>query len=109
MLVTGTFLEMSINTDEETQMPVILCPSSEKYFVCLPEHDGAFFLNYDESVDKDTFTLYMDGSSAEVVAAAVIQALKLFKSCGGEPNGCKKTNGHKCLCSQESFNRQTNG
>ena len=86
MLVTGTFLEMSINTDEETQTSVILCPSKEKYYVCLPEHDAAFSLNYGESVDKDTFTLYMDGSSAEAVAAAVIQALKLILLCKGGPD-----------------------
>ena len=90
MLVIGTFLEMSINTDEETQIPVILCPSNEKYSVCLPEHDAAFYLNYGESVDKDTFTSYMDGSSATLVADAVVQAVKLLSSCGGGLNWLQK-------------------
>ena len=90
MLVTGTFLKMSVNTGDEIQIPVILCPSDEKYYVCLPEHDAAFYLNYEESVDKDTFTSYMDGSSAEVVAAAVIQAVKLILLCGGGPDWLQK-------------------
>lgn len=86
MFVTGTFLKISVNTGEEFHIPVILCPANEKYYVCLPEHDAAFYLNYGESVDKDTFTSYMDGSSAQVVAAAVIQAMKLILLCGGGPD-----------------------
>lgn len=86
MLVTGTFYEISIYIDEETQITVILCPSKVKYYVCLPEHDGAFYLNYEETVDKDTFTLYMDGSSAELVADAVTQAMKLILLCKGRPD-----------------------
>lgn len=109
MLVTGTFLEISINTDEETQIPIILCPSKEKYYVCLPEHDAAFYLNYGESVDKDTFTLYMDGSSAEVVAAVVIQAMKLILLCRGSSDWLQKNTERKCLSLLESFNRQTKG
>jgi hypothetical protein len=73
MFTTGTFLKMSIHTGEEFHIPVILCPANEKYYVCLPEHDAAFDLIYGESVDKDTFTSYMDRSSAEDVTAGVIQ------------------------------------
>ena len=83
MFNTETFLKMFVNTGEEFHIPVILCPDNEKYYVCLPEHDAAFGMNYGESVDMDTFALYMDGSSAEMVSSAVIQALKLILICGG--------------------------
>jgi hypothetical protein len=90
MLATGTFLKMSVNTGEELQIPVILCPDAEKYLVCLPEHEAAFELNYGESVDIDTFTSYMDARTAELVASVVVQALKLILLCGGGPDWLQK-------------------
>lgn len=83
MIKTGTFLEMSIKTTDTVPIPVILGETGRGYFVCLPDHDAAFELKYAEDADADNFTGYMDGTSAELVAAAVKQAIGLLLYCGG--------------------------
>ncbi len=84
MLVTGTFLKMSVKTDDDTHTPVILCPAAGIYYICLPEQETIFRLNYEEGADVNAFSSYMDGRSAKLVAAAVAQALKLIMLCGGD-------------------------
>jgi hypothetical protein len=53
------------------------------YFICLPDYEIAFELDYAKDLDKDCFIQYMDGSSAELVAATVKQAMELLFYCDG--------------------------
>jgi hypothetical protein len=83
MIKTGTFLEMWIKTPDTTPIPVILGETTRGYFVCLPNHDAAFELKYDDTAESYNFTDYMDGTSAELVAATVNQAIGLLLYCKG--------------------------
>ena len=83
MIKTGTFLEMSIKTTDNVPIPVILGQTVRGYFVCLPDHDAAFELEYAEDVNADNFTGYMDGTSAKLVAITVKQAIGLIFYCEG--------------------------
>jgi hypothetical protein len=82
MISTGTFLELTIKVDTDP-IPVILGRTRRGYFICLPDHDASFELKHFEDVDEDSFTCYMDGTSALMVAGIVKQALGLLFYCGG--------------------------
>lgn len=86
MVTTGTFLELMIKVIDTDPIPVILGQTKRGYFVCLPNYDAAFELKHAEDVDEDNFTCLMDGASAELVAAAVKQAIGLLFYCGGALN-----------------------
>jgi len=74
---------LSVDTGDEFKIPVILAQTVRGLLICLPDHETAFELKYSEDIDKDSFIDYMDGHSADMVASAVIQALKLISLCGG--------------------------
>lgn len=81
MIKTGFFMELMIKSIDTAPIPVILGRSIRGYFVCLLDHDAAFEIENAEDVDADNFTCYMDGTSADLVAAAVKQAIGLLFYC----------------------------
>lgn len=83
MIETGTFLYMPVKMTDSAPTPVILGQTHRGYFICLPDHEVAFELNHAEDLDADCFTQYMDGYSAEFVAATVKRAMGLLLSCEG--------------------------
>lgn len=85
MITTGTFLELMIKVDTDP-IPVILGRTRRGYFICLPDHDASFEVKSSEDVDEENFTCYMDGTSAQLVAGVVKQALGLLFYCGGVLN-----------------------
>ena len=81
MIVTGTFLDMSVKITDSDPIPVILGQTYRGYFICLPDHEIAFELAHVEDLDTDHFIQYMDGSSAEFVAAIVKRTIELLFYC----------------------------
>jgi hypothetical protein len=81
MIATGTFIDMSVKITDSVPIPVILGQTHRGYFICLPDHEIAFELDHAEDLDTDCFIHYMDGSSAELVAATVKRAMELLFYC----------------------------
>jgi len=74
---------MSIKMTDTAPILVILGQTVRGYFACLPGHEAAFELKDTQNIDSDSFTGYMDGAGAELVAAVVKQAIGLPVYCGG--------------------------
>ena len=81
MIETGTFLYMPVKMTDSAAISVILGQIHRGYFICLPDHEVAFELNHAEDLCADCFIQYMDGYSAELVAATVKRAIELLLSC----------------------------
>jgi hypothetical protein len=81
MIATGTFLYIPVKTTDSAPIPVILGKTHRGYFICLPDHEVAFESDHAEDLDADCFIHYMDGFSAELVAAAVKRAMELLLYC----------------------------
>lgn len=83
MVSTGTFLKISIKPVDTDTIPVIIGQDGSEYFVCLTDHLISFGFKSPEDIDEESFTGCMDGFSAQLVAAAVKQAVGLLAYCGG--------------------------
>jgi|AGTN01.2.fsa_nt_gi hypothetical protein len=80
MITTGTFLYMPVKTTDSAPIPLILGQTPRGYFICLPDHETAFELECVEDL-AGCFIHYMDGSSAESVAAVAKRAMELLFYC----------------------------